>query len=142
MMLPLWALGIGAAALLWTQFFGRMGKHFGTDVLVSIFGVPLLTRRKYRSNELRTVRESFPYVGTREAYLECRTASYMLLGLLVRFEYREVEIPTNTLIPVMLLGDSISKESLDACFPAYLAYGKDVGKGMAMIGDGLPVRRA
>ena len=125
---------IALLCLLSLQFTARCGKLFGEDVLKSVLGIPLLTRKKYRWNELLTVRERYPYVGTRDAYVEARAATYTLFGLIVVYvkQYR-IEIETNTIISVMTVGSSISGAQLNSYFPTHLAYKTGfLGKAGAM----------
>jgi hypothetical protein len=135
----LWVpVGLAIVYFLACQGIGRHGKRFGTDMLVSFMGVPLLTRGKYRWNELLTVREQRPYVGTRDAYIEGRAATYLLFGfLVVWFNQRRIEIPMNRVISVMCVGDSIDGKALDRSFPGYLSYPRALGKGASMLSAGL-----
>jgi hypothetical protein len=127
--------GFAALILLSFQLSARQGKVFHPEVVASLFGLPLLTCQKRRWNELVTVREERPYVGTREAYLEGRLCAYFLFGLFaVKMNRYRREIPINTLTRVMFLGESLKADGVDAAFPANLAYGKDQGKGGRMFG--------
>lgn len=102
-------------------------------------GMTILSRKAYRWNELRTVRESFPYVGTREAYVENRAAVYFLFSVIpIWFRRFQIEVETNLLINVMTLGSQINGDSMDQNFPPYLAYKKDLGKSTSFFqGEGL-----
>jgi hypothetical protein len=129
--------GFAVLILLAFQFSARRGKVFGKEVKFAVFGFPVVTVEKRRWNELVTVREVRPYVGTREAYLECRQSGDFFLGIAVWVEQHRREVETNSLIRVMCLGDSLNAEEVDAAFPAHLAYGKQLGRGGRMFGAGL-----